>query len=104
MIKNEINISNEIIQRELKKILNQIYKLLPMREEKLDWKISLSTVIEELAGMSRLLFDQQDTFFPLLCKLEGLFTLDKEEDFFFYRRTIFDCIGLVNNLTTLCQV
>ena len=48
--------------------------------------------------MDRLLVDQHNVFFPLLCKLEGLFELDEEEDFFSYRRTIFESLNLMSNI------
>lgn len=103
MIKYDIEISNEALCSNLKRITNQIYKLLPNREEGIDWETPLSTIMEELAGMNRLLFDQQDMFISLLSKLEGLFTLQEENDFFLYRRTIFECLSLVNGLIKKCQ-
>jgi len=39
-----------------------------------------------------------ETYFPLLNKLEGLYSLTDENDFLCYRRTIFECLGLMNNL------
>ena len=98
IIKYECDIQTEAICANLKRITNQIYKLLPLREEGGDWKKPLLTIIEEMAGMSRLLFDQHETLFLLLCKLEGLFTLTEEDDFESYRRTIFDCLGLINGI------
>lgn len=98
VLKYDINIDNTAVKNSLKKITNQIYKLLPEREEGLDWQTPLSTIMEELAGMDLLFIDQHNTFFPLLCKLEGLFTLTDKEDFFLYRRTIFECLSLINSL------
>lgn len=63
----------------------------------------LKTIMEELTGMDRLLIDQHEILFPLLCKLEGLFTLTEENDFFEYRRTIFEALGLVSSLIEKCQ-
>jgi len=37
-------------------------------------------------------------YFPLLTKLEGLHSLVEDSDFFCYRRTIFECLGLMNDL------
>ncbi len=91
-------IDKSAIDKNLNRITNQIYKLLPSREEKSDWQKPLTTIIEELAGMDRLLFDQHEVLFPLLCKLEGLFLLSEDKDFFLYRRTIFECLGLINNI------
>lgn len=101
--KYNIDISNDAIIENLKRITNQIYKLLPSREEGLDWKTPLSTIVEELSGMHSLLFDQQEIIFSILCKLEGLYTLVDQDDFLLYRRTIFDCLNLMSNLVKACQ-
>nr|DAR67957.1 MAG TPA: hypothetical protein [Caudoviricetes sp.] len=98
ILKYGAEIDKSAIDKNLNRITNQIYKLLPSREEKSDWQKPLTTIIEELAGMDRLLFDQHEVLFPLLCKLEGLFLLSEDKDFFLYRRTIFECLGLINNI------
>lgn len=103
IIKYYADIDDDAIKNNLKRITNQIYKLLPNREEGSDWEKPLSTLIEELAGMDRLLETYHEDLFALLCKLEGLFTLVEEEDFFLYRRTIFECLGLMNSLIKSCQ-
>lgn len=102
-LKYNVEINNQIIVNSLKRIINQIYKLLPDREEGLEWKAPLNTIMEELAGMDRLLIDQHDLFFSLLCKLEGLFTLDAEIDFHEYRRTIFESLSIANSIMKQCQ-
>jgi hypothetical protein len=53
--------------------------------------------------MSRLLVDQQEALFTLLCKLEGLTTLTRKEDFYAYRKTIFEAISLLSSIVTSCQ-
>ena len=98
LLSNNIEISKDAIDYNLKRLTNQIYKLLPNREENIDWQTPLSTIVEELAGMSRLMPKQQETIFPLLCKLEGLHSLTGEDDFFQYRRTIFECLNLLQVL------
>lgn len=103
VIKYEADISNTAILANLKRLTNQIYKLLPNREENIDWETPLTTIIEEFSGMDRLLNDQHEILFSLLCKLEGLFTLTNENDFFLYRRIIFECLGLVDSLMKTCQ-
>lgn len=98
-IKYNIYINNDAIKKNLKRLTNQIYKLLPEREENLDWKSHLNTIILELAGMNKLLVNQHnDVLFSLLCKLEGLFILTDPEDFYMFRRTIFECLSLCNKL------
>ena len=97
ILKNNIEIEVAAICANIKKLTNQIYKLLPNREENIDWQTPLTTVIEELGGMSRLL-ENHEILFTLLCKLEGLYALTEEDDFFLYRRTIFECLNLLSTL------
>lgn len=92
------DITKEAIIENLKKLTNQIYKLLPNREEDIDWKTPLGTIIEELSGMDKLLIQYHEILFPLLCKLQGLYDLTEEKDFFLYRRTIFECLNLLSSL------
>lgn len=106
-IKYNAFIDNEAIKTNLKRLTNQIYKLLPNWEEAVDWRKPLTTILEELAGMNRLFLDHHVILFSLLCKLEGLFTLDdtgenEKQNFFVFRKTIFECLGLVNDLVKLC--
>ena len=98
-IKYDSEIDTASIKTNLKRLTNQIYKLLPS----IEWQAPLKTIVEEFAGMDRLLIDQHDILFPLLCKLEGLLTLEEEIDFFEYRRTIFECLSLVSTLIEKCQ-
>lgn len=101
--KYNVEVQNEAIVANLRRITNQVYKLLPSREEGADWEKPLSTLIEEIMGMNRLLVGQHEILFPLQCKLEGLFVLTGTEDFFLFRRTIFECLSLINDLTNRCQ-
>ena len=98
VIKYGADIDVNAIIENLKRLTNEIYKLLRNREEDIDWKTPLNTIMEELSGMDRLLSDQHEILFSLLSKLEGLFVLVNEEDFFQYRRTIFECLTLISSL------
>lgn len=99
ILKYNIEIDNQTISLRLQNLINQIYKLLPSREEGTDWEKPLQTILEELAGMQRLMNSgYSDIFFPLLSKLEGLYSLTEEDDFQCYRRIIFECLGLMNTL------
>ena len=104
IIKYNANIDNLAIEKNFKRLVNQIYKLLPNREEGVDWEKPLLTIMEELAGMDRLLIDQHEPFFCLLSKLEGLFVLTKENDFMSFRRTIFECLNLLGEIKEKCLV
>ena len=105
ILKYNVNIDNNTIQHRLQNLINQVYKLLPNREEGLDWEKPLETILEELAGMQRLMnCGYSDVFFPLFNKLEGLYSLVDDADFSCYRRTIFECLGLMNELQKIiCQ-
>ena len=105
VLKYGVEVDNYAIESILKKITNQIYKLLPMREENGDWKKPLETIMEELAGMDRMLGNQVEIFASLLFKLEGLFSLVQEDDFQLYRRTIFECLSICGSLKEglVCQ-
>lgn len=104
VLKYNIIVQKEDLQKNLKRLINQIYKLLPMREEGGDWQKPLETIIEEFAGMNRLILsDYGSVFLTLLCKLEGLFVLQKEEDFGLYRRVIFECLSLIGDIVKVCQ-
>ena len=102
ILKYDVEIENTNISERLQNLINQTYKLLPYREEKVDWEKPLKTIMEELAGMQRLMnCGYSEIFFPLLNKLEGLYSLVEDDDFLCYRRTIFECLGLMNDLQRL---
>lgn len=102
ILKYNINIEEQTIHNRLQNLINQTYKLLPSREEGADWEKPLQTILEELAGMQRLMnCGYSEIFFPLLNKLEGLYSLVEDDDFLCYRRTIFECLGLMNDLQRL---
>lgn len=95
---SDVSFSTQSICSNLNKIINKVYKLLPLREEGQDWEKPLQTIIIQLKGMKQLIFNEDELFLSILCKMEGLFSLTKDQDMFLYRRTIFECLGLLNNL------
>ena len=95
MITHNYEIPNEIIKKDLRRLINQIWKLLPMRENNEDWQRQLSSVLNELHGLHNLFSGQLD-FLILLSKLEGL---PQIEDFQFYRTTVFSVISLLIDIT-----
>lgn len=99
LLKYDMNIDKEAVRASLGRLTNQIYKLLPLREEGGDWRKPLSTIMEEIAGMDRLFLDQQPSLYKLSCKLEGLFSLENNDDFMIYRGVIFECLGIVGDLS-----
>lgn len=97
-IKRNIEVSKKEIEQNLKRLTNQIYKILPLREEDQNWELPLNTIIEELNGLYILLEDKPSQFLTLLCKLEGLTMYKNKEDFFEYRRVIFECLSLLEEI------
>lgn len=55
ILKYNIEIDNKVIYSRIQVLINQIYKLLPSREEGVDWQKPLETILEELIGMQRLM-------------------------------------------------
>lgn len=96
-LKYNVNIENEVIRKDIDRLTNQIYKLLPGREEGNDWETPLKNLIVEISGFSNLVGDKLD-FFILLCKMEGLLDLTDKDQFFLFRKNIFECLNLMNNL------
>lgn len=90
-------VSEKTVVENLNRIGNQIFKLLPMREEDQDWIKPLETLVVELSGMSNLLPDQENLF-SLVCKLEGLLKGGNEIEFMLFRRTIFETCSLVTKV------
>lgn len=97
VIKYNVDIQREAIVKNIDRITNQIFKLLPFREEGCDWQTPLRNLILEIGGMSELLNDHT-ALFTLLCKMEVLFHLTEEDNFLDYRKIIFECLGLMNSI------
>lgn len=98
VIKYNIDIDNEAIKTNIDRLTNQVFKLLPGREEGSDWETPLQNIILEIVGMDRLILEYPEELFHLLCKLEALLTLTEEDDFFLFRKTIFECLGIMNGI------
>ena len=85
--------SKEEIHKEIVRLTNQLWKLIPMRENGEEWDKQLETVIIDIAGKDEI-FLHNSQFLQLLSKLEGLKVVDVE--FNIYRKTVFECINLLN--------
>lgn len=95
MTKYDSCFDEKVVQTDLRRLVNQIWKLLPMREKEEDWEKQLSSVLIELHGLSDM-FDDQLKLLILLSKLEGL---TSTEDFMTYRLTVFGAISLLTEIT-----
>ena len=89
-----INIPEEDVNKNVRRLTNQLWKLIPMREHKEDWQKQLDTVILEIAGLNEIFMGS--AFLQTLSKLEALRI--KETNFELYRKTIFECISLIQGL------
>ena len=96
MDKYGIDFSTEARERDLKRLINQLWKLIPMRENNEDWSGHLLTLTEELAGLADLYRDKPEGLI-LLSKLEGLHS-EPAADFMLYRKTVFRCIELLSQV------
>ena len=82
------------IEVNIRRLTNQLWKLIPMREHEEDWLKQLDTVIVEIAGLNEIFIGPQ--LLQLLCKLEGLKAI--ETSFELYRKTVFESISLLQEI------
>ena len=85
-----------IVKQDFRRLVNQMWKLIPMRENNENWQTHLNIVIEEVSGLEKIFSEELD-FLVLLSKLEGL-TSQVCEDFMVYRKTVFRCIELISRM------
>ena len=90
-------IDDDILRFNVKRLTNQVYRLLPAKEEGSDWVKPLETCIIELLGLGDL-FPDQPKFLMLVSKLDGLRVSQDDIEFALYRRTIFECCGILNKI------
>ena len=83
------------VKRNLNRLTNQLWKLIPMRENNENWESQLDTVLVELVGLNKILYNNEK-FLILLSKLEGLKNIEVE--FKTYRKTIFETMSLLGEL------
>lgn len=92
--KYEFDFPMEVINKNITRLTNQLWKLIPMRENEENWEKQLNIVTIEIAGLNKI-FVQAPQFLQILSKLEGL---DKAEEFSDYRRTVFEVINLLQEI------
>lgn len=88
-------VSTDILEKTIKRLTNQMWKLIPMRENNEDWEKQLDTVILEIAGLNEI-FIENPQFLQLLAKLEGVKAVSPE--FSIYRKTVFEAISLLRGV------
>lgn len=85
----------QTVKLDVDRLTNQLWKLIPMRENNENWRGQLETLIIELTGMNEI-FNIKMDYLILLSKLEGLRLADVE--FLYYRKTVFECISLLRGI------
>lgn len=95
MTKYDFEFENDAIAKNIVRLTNQMWKLIPMYENDEDWDKQLKTVIIEIAGLKEI-FISTPQFLQIFSKLEGLQVIDV--DFSLYRKTVFECINLLQEL------
>lgn len=84
----------EVLLADKKRLINQLWKILPMRENEENWKKQLQTVIDEIVGLNEV-FSKELNFLILLCKLESLYEIKEFQDF---RKIVFESINLLGEI------
>ena len=91
-----IIIPDAVLASDINRLTNQLWKLIPMRENEEDWLNHLNYLIVELAGLNELCSNTDEKFLILLSKLKGLQIEDTT--FQVYRKTVFECISLLREM------
>ena len=89
-------IPDTTITSDITRLTNQLWKLIPMRENQENWLTQLNSLIIELAGLKSLSENTDEKFLILLSKLKGLQV--EETSFQLYRKTVFECISLLREM------
>lgn len=97
VFKYDVRFDEKAIIKNIDRITNQIFKLLPSREENGDWETALQNIVLEIVGM-KILWIDQPRLFSLLCRLEALGTLTDENEFLVFRKLIFECLSILNEI------
>lgn len=88
-----------ILYRNLDRLVGQIFRLLPAREEGEDFLKPMDTIIVELSGLADIVDDSRLTnLLSLISKLRGLRSMGVDSDFMLYRRTILEACSLMSKL------
>ena len=101
LTKYNFDVPIEVIELNIKRLTNQLWKLIPMRENEEDWEKQLKTVTLEIAGLSEV-FLSFPQFLQLLSKLEGL--QQTETEFDVYRKTVFESINLLQEINHVARI
>ena len=95
MTKYGFAIDKTIIQTNINRLTNQLWKLIPMRENNESWETQLSSLLIEISGLGEMFKDNLQ-YLVLLSKLEGL--MKQEVEFKVYRKIVFESISCLREV------
>lgn len=93
---DNVNLPIEVFDKTIGRLTNQLWKLIPMRENNENWTKQLETIIIELTGIYEILTLNSEEF-QLLSKLEGMLNRSSIP-FDLYRKTVFESISLLQGM------
>ena len=97
LTKYNVDIPRESYITDIQRLTNQLWKIIPMRENNEPWLKQLNTVLLEIVGLSEL-FAAAPQFLQLISKLEGLSAIGADIEFELFRKTVFEALSLLSRL------
>ena len=86
-------VEKQVVANNLSRLINQVWKLIPMRENNEDWKKQIDCLLVEMRGLQALFSEDLD-FLIAISSLEGLRSSDDIE-LVHYRSVVFSIISLL---------
>lgn len=91
---DNISFQKSNVISDIKRLINQVWKLIPMKENNENWKKQINQVLVEIIGLQNL-FENKIDLLIIISKLEGLRECDLE--FKDFRSLIFSIITLLGD-------
>ena len=86
-------VEKQVVANDITRLINQVWKLIPMRENNENWKKQIDFLLVEVRGLQAL-FNEHLDFLIIISSLEGLRSSDDIE-FVHYRSVVFSIISLL---------
>ena len=90
---HNISFEENSVVSDIKRLINQVWKLIPMKENNEDWKKQINQALIEIIGLQNL-FENKIDLLIIISKLEGLRECDL--DFKDFRSLVFSVITLLS--------
>ena len=86
-------VEKQVVANNISRLINQVWKLIPMRENNENWKKQIDCLLVEMRGLQALFSEDLD-FLIAISSLEGLRSSDDIE-FVHYRSVVFSIISIL---------